>query len=239
MISALAPDRPDQAFNIAVLPGCTDRGGPVPDAHRPHPCLEDASKCSVIIANEIFRRAVPGKRLGDLPRKPLGCRVSGHRGPQQPSSSVAKNKKCVELFEGDRRDHKQINRCNPLGVIAKERLPGLRWPIPPGRHVDRNRETWIGSLLEGAKQARAAVAALTFALDAAPTSAQQGGYPLYPWCAYYGNGRTSCYFSTFERCRKAISGAGGTCTQNSWYAAYGPYYSFGGGPLPSRVRRSR
>ena len=52
---------------------------------------------------------------------------------------MAKNKKCVELFEGDRRDHKQINRCNPLGVIAKEGLPGLRWPIPPGHHVDRNR----------------------------------------------------------------------------------------------------
>ena len=150
MISALAPDRPDQAFNIAVLPGCTDRGGPVPDAHRPHPCLEDASKCSVIIANEIFRRAVPGKRLGDLPRKPLGCRVSGHRGPQQPSSSVAKNKKCVELFEGDRRDHKQINRCNPLGVIAKERLPALRWPIPPGHHVDRNRR--LGDLKAQSEQ---------------------------------------------------------------------------------------
>src|SRR5271157_1530935 len=139
MISALAPDRPDQAFNIAVLPGCTERGGPVPDAHRPHPCLEDASKCSVIVANEIFRRAVPGKRLGDLPRKPLGRRISGHRGPQQPPSSVAKNKKCVELFKGNRRDHKEINRCNPLGVIAKEGLPGLRWPIPPGHHVDRNR----------------------------------------------------------------------------------------------------
>ena len=39
---------------------------------------------SVIIANEIFRRAVPAETPGDLPRKPLGCRVSGHRGRQQP-----------------------------------------------------------------------------------------------------------------------------------------------------------
>ena len=139
MISALAPDRPNQVFNIAILPGRTERGRPVSDAHRPQACFEDATKCSVIVANEIFRRAIPGKRLGDLPRKPLGCRVSGDRGPQQPPSSVAKNKKCIELLKGNRRDHKQINRCNPLGVIAKEGLPGLHWPIPPGRHVFRNR----------------------------------------------------------------------------------------------------
>jgi hypothetical protein len=43
------------------------------------------------------------------------------------------------LLEGNRRNHKEINRRNPLGVIAKEGLPGLKWPILPGHHVDRNR----------------------------------------------------------------------------------------------------
>ena len=77
-------------------------------------------------------------------------------------------------------------------------------------------------------------------LNATPSSAQQSGFPLYPWCAYYGNGRTNCYFSTFEQCRAAISGGvGGMCSQNSWYAAYGPYYSFGGGQPPRRLRRSQ
>ena len=65
----------------------------------------------------------------------VGFRVTA----AQPPSSVAKNKKCIELLKGNRRDHKQINRCNPLGVIAKEGLPGLHWPIPPGHHVFRNR----------------------------------------------------------------------------------------------------
>ena len=32
MIGALAPDRPAQAFNTSVLPGCAERGGPIPDA---------------------------------------------------------------------------------------------------------------------------------------------------------------------------------------------------------------
>src|SRR3984893_17685115 len=49
MIGALAPDRPDQAFSISVLPGRAERGGPVPDAHCSHPSLERAAKCSVIV----------------------------------------------------------------------------------------------------------------------------------------------------------------------------------------------
>src|SRR3984893_11445279 len=71
MISALAPDRPDQAFSISVLPGRAERGGPVPDAHCSHPSLERAAKCSVIVTNEIFGRRVPRACFGDLALQPL------------------------------------------------------------------------------------------------------------------------------------------------------------------------
>ena len=53
MIGALTPDRPDQAFNTSVLPGCAERGGPIPDAHRSDAGLKYAAECLVIIANEI------------------------------------------------------------------------------------------------------------------------------------------------------------------------------------------
>ena len=43
-----------------------------------------------------------------------------------------------ELAERNRRNHEQINRCNPLHMIAKEGLPSLQWPTSP-RHVDGNR----------------------------------------------------------------------------------------------------
>src|SRR5437870_8363311 len=52
---------------------------------------------------------------------------------------MAGNKKCEELLKGNRRNHKQINRRNPLHMIAKEGLPGLQWPILPRHHVDRDR----------------------------------------------------------------------------------------------------
>jgi hypothetical protein len=71
MISALAPDRPDQAFSISVLQGETERGGPVPDAHGSHPSLERAAKCSVIVTDEIFGRRVPRECFGDLAHQPL------------------------------------------------------------------------------------------------------------------------------------------------------------------------
>src|SRR5208337_3015036 len=93
MISALAPDRPDQAFNISVLPGRAKRGGPVPDAHRSHPSLERAAKCSVIVTDEVFGRRLPRKCFGDLARQPLRRWVLGHRKPHQLPPSMAKNKK--------------------------------------------------------------------------------------------------------------------------------------------------
>lgn len=84
----------------------------------------------------------------------------------------------------------------------------------------------------------AAVTAV-FALDSAPASAQ--GYRVYPWCAQYsGRGGSNCYFSTFEQCRAAVSGVGGSCNVNPFYAAYGSYYSFGGQPAQrSSARRYR
>src|SRR5712691_10291476 len=53
-------------------------------------------------------------------------------------SPMAKNKKCIELLKGNRRNHKQINRRNPLHMVAKEGLPSLQWPISPRHHVDRD-----------------------------------------------------------------------------------------------------
>jgi hypothetical protein len=106
---------------------------------RSHAGLECGAKCSVIVANEIFRCAVPRKRFGDSAGKPLCRWVSGHRNPQQLPPSMAENKKREQLLKGNYRNHKEINRRNPLHMIAKEGLPRLQWPIAPRHHVDRNR----------------------------------------------------------------------------------------------------
>ena len=67
IIRTLAPDRADQAFSISILPRRAERRGPVPDPHRSHTSFERDAKCSVVVANEIFRCAVPRERFGNLP----------------------------------------------------------------------------------------------------------------------------------------------------------------------------
>ena len=69
MIGALAPDRPDQAFNMSVLLGRAERGGSIPNAHRSDASFECTTE-SVIVANEIFRCRIPRKRFRDLARQP-------------------------------------------------------------------------------------------------------------------------------------------------------------------------
>jgi hypothetical protein len=49
-----------------------------------------------------------------LAGKPLCRWVSGHRNPQQLPPSMAENKKREQLLKGNRRNHKEINRRNPL-----------------------------------------------------------------------------------------------------------------------------
>jgi hypothetical protein len=65
MISALAPDRPDQALNISFLPGRAERWADpgCPSLARE---LKRTAKCPVIVANEILRCVVPGEGLRNL-----------------------------------------------------------------------------------------------------------------------------------------------------------------------------
>lgn len=46
------------------------------------------------------------------------------------------------------------------------------------------------------------------------SSGQSGASRRSTWCATYRYGGTNCGFSTFEQCRAAISGVGGSCSPN-------------------------
>jgi hypothetical protein len=65
--------------------------------------------------------------------------VLGHRKSQQLPPSMAKDETYEEPPKGNRRNDKEINRCNLLPMIAKESLPHLQWPALPRHHVDRDR----------------------------------------------------------------------------------------------------
>jgi len=58
-------------------------------------------------------------------------------------------------------------------------------------------------------------------VDSQPSQAQYAAQ-YYPYCARYygrGGGSTSCYFRSLAQCRASVSGVGGFCDSNPWYAA--------------------
>lgn len=58
--------------------------------------------------------------------------------------------------------------------------------------------------------------------------------PVYPWCAHYlgrSGGGHNCGFVSFEQCLATVSGIGGTCQQNPFYAEPQPV------PRRKRVQR--
>src|SRR5436309_6855873 len=86
---------------------------------------------SPFVADNICRRPVPGECLGNLVCQPLRRRMPSHRKPQQLPPAVAEHKKSEELLKRNRRNHKEINRRNPVGVVMKEGLPRLRRSTSP------------------------------------------------------------------------------------------------------------
>ena len=59
------------------------------------------------------------------------------------------------------------------------------------------------------------------ALFLAASASDRAAAVDYPWCAHYGDshGGINCGFTTLEQCRAAISGHGGVCVPNPYYAS--------------------
>ena len=97
MIQALAAERSDQAFNIWVLPGRARRDRAVANPHPSHPVREGLSVGTIIVADQIARRRIPRKCLGDLLCQPL--RLLGYREPEKLSATVAHDQKGKQALE--------------------------------------------------------------------------------------------------------------------------------------------
>src|ERR1700680_8771 len=75
VVQTLAPDRSDQPFGNAILPGRAWCDRLVPDAHRTQSARDDGSIDPVPIADEAVRSLIPGKSLRYLTCNPFSCRV--------------------------------------------------------------------------------------------------------------------------------------------------------------------
>src|SRR5258705_11903734 len=77
VVHTLTPDRSDQPFGKAILPGRGWCGRLVPDAHGAQSARDDAAKDPVAIADGVVRSLIPMKCLRDLTCNPFGRRICG------------------------------------------------------------------------------------------------------------------------------------------------------------------
>jgi hypothetical protein len=62
---------------------------------------------------------------------------------------------------------------------------------------------------------------MTVSLLMVTASIDRAEAQTYPWCAQYGyfsNGGRNCGFSTYAQCMATVSGIGGFCERNPFYA---------------------
>ena len=123
MVEAFASDRSNQPFNITVLPRRTWRDRPVANTHGSQPACDRSTIGSVTVSNKVAWRFVPRECFGDLSGDPIGGRVCGHIGPDEPSPLQTQDDEPVEQLESDRRNDKQIDGRDVAGVVAQEGPP--------------------------------------------------------------------------------------------------------------------
>ena len=101
MVDALAPDRTDQPFGEAILPGRSRRNGLVPYTHGPQPTCDDGAVDPIPVPDEILRGIIPRKRLGYLTRNPFRCRVCRDVDPDEVSAVYANDDERIKKIEAD------------------------------------------------------------------------------------------------------------------------------------------
>jgi hypothetical protein len=91
MIKALASDRADRSFGIAVLPWRSRRCRSVANAHRSDAARKCLSVDPVSVPDEVLRRALPTTCLRDLLGDPFGSRMRCDGEPQNAPSIVSED----------------------------------------------------------------------------------------------------------------------------------------------------
>src|ERR1700688_2272824 len=135
MVQALAPDRSDNPFGKAILPGrgCCNRF--VPNAHCSQSACDDGAIDPIAITDHVTRSPIPRKCLGDLACNPLRCRVGCDVDPDEISAVNPYNHEAIQHFEANGRDHEQIHGGNVRSVVSQKGPPSLTWRSTSLDHV--------------------------------------------------------------------------------------------------------
>src|SRR6267154_5271961 len=139
VIQAFSTDRANQPLGMPILPGCARRNRVIPDAHRRNAPLEGTTVAGVAVADQMGRRLVPRKGLGNLARDPLRRRMVGHAQQDQTPSFMPQDHQDKQQPKVDCRDYKEVHGPDPRRMVTQERLPCLARSGSTLGHVLGNR----------------------------------------------------------------------------------------------------
>src|ERR1700674_4361534 len=120
VVHTFTPDRSDQPFGKAILPGRGWCGRPVPDAHGAQSARDDAAIDPVAIADEVVRSLIPGKRLRYLTCNPFCRRICCNVDPDEVSAVEPDDDEGIEQVETDSWNNEQVHSGNVRRVVAHE-----------------------------------------------------------------------------------------------------------------------
>ena len=131
-LQSFAPNRADEALDMAVLTRRARRDRVIADSHGPNAMGVGWTKGAVTVTQQVTRRLVPRKGVSHLNGEPRGARIARHADAHQPPARVTQDHQAVEQLEGDGTHHEKIQRRDGASVIAQESLPTLRrWSAAP------------------------------------------------------------------------------------------------------------
>jgi hypothetical protein len=132
VVQTLTPDRSDQAFHKAILPGRGWCNRLVPDAHGARSAPADAAIDPVAIADEVARSLIPGKCLRYLTcNRWICCDVD----PDEVSAVEPDDDERIEQIETDSWNNEQVHGSDVWRVVVQESPPSLAGWRPSFDHV--------------------------------------------------------------------------------------------------------
>src|SRR6202171_2313239 len=135
VVQTLTPDRSDQPFGKALLPGRGWCGRLGPDAHGAKSACDNAPIDPIPIADEVVRSLIPGKGLRYLTCQPFCRRICCDVGPDELSAAEPDDDEGIEQVKTDRWNNEQVHGGNVRRVVTQEGSPSLAgWP-PSFDHV--------------------------------------------------------------------------------------------------------
>src|ERR1700710_1319486 len=135
VVHTFTPDRSDQPFGKAILPGRGCCGRLVPNAHGAQSARDDAAIDPVAIADEVVRSLIPWKGLRYLTCNPFGRGICCDVDPDEVSAVEPDNDEGIEQVETDRWNNEQVHGGDVRRVVTQEGSPSLAgWP-PSFDHV--------------------------------------------------------------------------------------------------------